>query len=126
MSKKKHKQPFDSKGGVVVVPRRMVESNCYTTLAPQSKVLMILMQLHWRAYDYIDYGIREAMEKIPCSDKSATKAFNQLMERGFISCMEQSFFSSRTQSKTRSWRLEWMPFNDKPPRNTWENWADEN
>ena len=124
--KKRHSLPFDSRGGVLVMPLRLIKSLAYQGLTSQAKVLMMQMQVHWRNDKLVDYGIREAMKKVPCSDKTASKAFDQLQERGFITCMEESFFSSRTQSKARAWRLEWMPFNDNPPINTWEDWADEN
>jgi len=124
--KRKHSLPFDTRGGVLVTPLRLIKSPIYQNLIPQAKVLMTEMQVHWRNDRLVDYGIREAAEKIPCSEKTASKAFNQLQERGFITCMEQSFFSSRTQSKSRGWRIEWLPFNDRPPANTWENWTDEN
>ena len=124
--KKNHSLPFDKRGGVIVIPLRLIKSLIYQNLMPQAKVLMTQMQIHWRNDKLVDYGIREAAKKIPCSEKTASKAFNQLQERGFITCMEQSFFSSRTQSKSRGWRIEWLPFNDRPPANTWENWTDEN
>jgi len=124
--KKKHSLPFDNKGGVIVMPLRLVKSPIYQTLTPQAKVLMTLLQVHWRNDKLVDYGVREAAENIPCDRRTVSKAFNQLQERGFITCMELAFFSSRTQSKSRTWRLEWLPFNDRPPTNIWENWTDEN
>lgn len=123
--KKKHTLPFDSRGGVIIFPLRMIKSSTYQNLTPQAKVLMTLLHIHWRNDKLVDYGIREAVDKIPCSDKTASKAFKQLQVRGFITCIEESFFSSRTQSKARGWRLEWLPFNDRPPANTWEILANE-
>lgn len=120
-SRKKFKQPFDSRGGALVMGRHLLKSEQYLSLMPQAKVLMMLMQLHWTRDKPVDYGVREAMEKIPCSKRTAMKAFNQLEECGFIYCVEYAWFSSRTESRSRSWRLEWMPFNDQKPRNTWEN-----
>lgn len=118
--KNKHTLPFDKKGGVVAIQRRLLESDNYLSLRPQAKVLMTLLQIHWRNDKAVDYGLREAAQKIPCDRKTAIKAFSQLQEKGFLTCFEQSMFSSRTQSKSRSWRLEWLPFNDQPPKNKWE------
>ena len=123
--KKKYSLPFDTRGGVLVMPLRMITSPTYQTLTPQAKHLMVLLQVHWRNDKLVDYGIREAMDKIPCSDKTASKSFKLLQERCFITCVSESFFSSRTQSKARGWRLEWLPFNNKPPTNTWELLANE-
>jgi len=124
--KKKHTLPFDNRGGVLILSMRMIKSSTYQSLTPHAKVLLTLMQIHWRNDKLVDYGVREAAKKIPCDPKTVTKAFNQLQERCFITCMELSFFSSRTQSKSRIWRLEWLPYNNNPPVNTWENWTNEN
>ena len=124
--RKKHAIPFDKSGGVIVLSLRMMKSSTYLGLMPQAKVLMLLLQEHWRNDKHVDYGIREAAEKIPCDRRTVSKAFNQLQERGFIVCKEPAFFSSRTEAKSRRWQLEWLPFNDKPPTNTWDNWIDGN
>jgi hypothetical protein len=112
--------PYDTRGGVIVVYRRMMESKAYKQLKPQEKVLMLLLQLHWRLDKPVDYGVREAAQKIPCDRKTAMKAFQHLADSGFISCVEESMFSSRTESKSRGWRLEWLPFGKDKPTNYWE------
>lgn len=118
--RKRFKLPLDKRGGVLVTSKFLLKSEQYLSLMPQAKVLMMLLQMHWRSDKFVDYGIREAAKKIPCDPKTATKAFNQLQSYGFITCIEQSIFSSRTFSKSRTWRLEWMPFNDQKPQNKWE------
>jgi hypothetical protein len=125
MTRKRDKLPFDKRGGALVMSLKMLTSSTYAALTPQAKHLMLLLQIHWHNDKPVDYGIREAMEKIPCSDKTASKSFKLLQKRGFITCVNESFFSSRTQSKSRGWRLEWMPFDSKPPTNTWEKLANE-
>lgn len=119
----KGKQPFDTRGGVVVTSMWMLKHENYLSLPVYAKVLMNLLQQLWRSDKYVDYGVNEAAKKIPCSKKTAIKAFKILQERGFITCMEEYWFSSRTESRTRSWRLEWMPFNFNKPRNTWESYT---
>ena len=123
--RKRFQQPFDKRGRVLVISTYMINTTPYLSLMPQAKQLMTLLHEHWMPDKTVDYGIREAAQKIPCDRRTAMKAFDQLQSRGFITCMELAFFSSRTQSKSRSWRLEWLPFNDRPPANTWEKWADD-
>lgn len=123
--KKRFKIPFDSCGGVVVMSRFMLNHENYLTLPPQAKILMQLMQEQWRDEKEVDYGIREASEKIPCSRKTAMKAFDILRDRGFITLVDESLFSSRTNSKSRTWRLTWMPWMSRTPTHKWENWGDE-
>ncbi|HHF0608846.1 TPA: hypothetical protein ACPH4Z_002204 [Pseudomonas aeruginosa] len=49
------------------------------------------------------------------------RAFSELNEAGFIVMIDESLFCSRTQSKTRTWRLTWLPcWNHRPPTNDWE------
>ena len=126
MNKKTHKLPFDSRGGVVVMSRFMLNHKNYQTLSSQAKVLMQLMHEHWRDDKEVDYGIREALEKIPCSRDTARKTFNMLRERGFIVLVDESMFSSRTYSKSRTWRLTWTPWLSRPPTHKWEKWKNEN
>lgn len=106
--------------------RRMLTHKAYLTLSPHAKVLMQLMQQHWSDEKEVDYGIREASEKIPCSRGTAIRTFKQLEERNFIHNTSPAMFSSRTQSKARSWRLEWMPFIGRKPTHNWEKQDNEN
>jgi hypothetical protein len=122
MAGKKQSLPFDKRGGTIVLRRQLIESENYQTLSTYARALMTLLQVQWRPDKPVDYGIREAGKRLVCNRKTAMKAFNQLTERGFLVCVEQSKFSSRTQSKTRSWRLTWLPFDFEPPSNNWEKW----
>ena len=119
-NKLKVKLPFDKRLGVVVTSRYFLESDGYLSLSAQAKALISLMHVHWRNDKSVDYGIREAQQKIPCCNKTAIKTFNELEAKGFIRCVEQSMFSSRTQSKSRSWQLLWLPYKSNPPENDWD------
>ena len=121
MSKKKKSLPFDVRGGRQTIQGVLLDSICYLSLSAQSKVLMTLLQRHWNNFKPVDYGVREAGKKIPCSPNTASKSFNQLQEKGFIVMIDHSIFSSRTDSKSRTWRLTWMPYQNKKATNEWEN-----
>jgi DNA-binding MarR family transcriptional regulator len=82
--RKRFKQPFDKRGGVLITSTYLMKHKAYLSLMPQAKVLMLLLHEHWRSDKLLDYGIREASEKIPCDSRTVTKAFNQLQDRGFI------------------------------------------
>ncbi len=125
MAKKKPKLGYDQRGGVLVVSRAMRESNTYASMPPTAKVLMDLLQLQWRNDKPVAYGVREAANKIGCTLNTASKAFKILQERCFIQCINESFFSSKTGSKSREWRLTWMPFDYKNPTHDWEKWQPE-
>jgi hypothetical protein len=118
--KKNHSLPFDSRGGVTRIQRVLLNSKAFLELSAQAKVLLFLMQEHWRNDKPVDFGVREAQEKIPCAKGTAASAFRQLAEAGFIVLVDESLFSSRTQSKARTWRLNWLPWQGKYPTNEWE------
>ena len=117
---KKGTLPFDRRGGLVAIQKRLLRSEAYLGLSAQAKVLLLLMQSHWRPDVPVGYGVREAQAKIPCSRKIAMRAFNELIEAGFIKLVDESLFCSRVNSKTRTWRLTWLPWAYREPSNEWE------
>jgi DNA-binding transcriptional regulator YhcF (GntR family) len=123
MAKKKNKLGYDKRGGVMAVSRGMRESMTYQKMPPAAKVLMDLLHMQWRPDKPVSYGVREAAKKIGCTTNTAGKSFKILIERGFIVCFEQSMFNSKTGSRTRDWRLTWMPFDGKNPTHDWEKWV---
>jgi hypothetical protein len=121
MARNRPKLPFDSKGGTVVIQRRLLASGTYLQLTPYAKALVHLLQRHWTPGGPIGFGIRQAEREIPCSNKIAMRAFKELENAGFIVRVDESLFCSRTGSKTRTWRLTWMPcWRNMPPTNDWE------
>jgi len=125
--KKKHSLPFDTRGGRIVSQGILVDSPQFLALSPQAKTLMTpLMHRRWRPDEPVAFGCREAEEKIPCSRKLAMRAFRELQDAGFIVMVDESFFDSRTNSKSRTWRLTWLPFRGRKPTNDWEKIASEN
>lgn len=121
MAKNKLKLPFDSKGGTVVIQRRLLASPAYLKLTPYAKALLHLLQRHWTPAGPVGFGIRQAEREIPCSNKIAMRTFKELQDAGFIVKEDESIFCSRAESKTRTWRLTWMPcWRNRPPTNDWE------
>lgn len=118
---------FDKRGDqAITINKRMMRSRNYLTLSPSARSLMIMMQMHWQPNKYTDYGIREAAENLGSSERTAMRVFDELQARGFIVCMIQSSFSSRTNSKTRSWNLTWLPYIKGDPSHEWEGWVEVN
>ena len=121
MKSTKKRLPFDKRGGVVASRRDIYISPAWLALSPPATKLMSLLQIHWRNNKAVDYGVREAMTKIGCAKGTARRAFEELQKTGFIEMVDESLFSSRTQSKARTWRLTWLPFDGQLPTNDWEN-----
>jgi len=40
--------------------------------------------MHWNYENSVDYGVREAQDKIPCAKNTASKAFKPLQKAVFI------------------------------------------
>lgn len=113
--------PFDKVGGVVAIQRRLLTSKRFLGLSCQAKALLMLMHRHWTPNGPIGFGVRQAESEIPCARATAMKAFRELENAGFIVMVEPSVFCSRTESKTRTWRLTWMPcWRNRAPTNDWE------
>jgi len=120
MARKSTRIPFDKRGGTIVSRRAMYDSPAWLALTPAATKLMALLHIHWRLEKPVDYGVREAMEKIGCAKGTACRAFEELQEAGFIVMVDESLFNSRTKSKSRTWRLTWMPYQGRTPTNDWE------
>ena len=119
-TKKARRLPFDKRGGIIVCRRDIYASPAWLGLSPAAVKLMVLLHTHWRNDKAVDYGVREAMDKIGCAKGTARRAFEELQRAGFIEMVDESMFSSRTQSKARTWRLTWLPFKNQLPTNDWE------
>lgn len=120
MASKKRRLPFDQRGGVVVCRRDIYTSHAWLALSPAATKLMCLLQIHWKNDKPVDYGVREAMAKIGCAKGTARRAFEELQKSGFIEMVDESMFSSRAHSRTRTWRLTWLPYKGRVPTNEWE------
>jgi len=121
MANRKNILPFDKTGGTVVIQRRLVKSDAYLGLSAQAKALLHLMHVYWTPNGPVGFGVREAEQSIPCSRKVARRAFHELQDAGFIVMVAESLFCSRTESKTRTWRLTWLPcWRNRAPTNDWE------
>lgn len=119
---KKRGLPFDrAGGGVVAIQRRLLASQAYEDLGSHGQALVMFLHLHWSPNGPVGFGVREAQRKLGCSRKVAMRTFRELQEAGFIVLVDESRFCSRTQSKTRTWRLTWMPdWRNQKPTNNWE------
>lgn len=124
MAKKRH--PFRKKGGVLVIPIDLILSENYRTLYRYSQQLLLLLQVHWREDRPVAFGVREVERLLNCDRRTAMKAFDELQKRGFIVKIDESLFNSRTESRSRTWRLTWLPYDWKSPTEEWEKWTNEN
>jgi hypothetical protein len=102
----------------------MMDSEAYSTLPANAKILMQLMQCHWSPdKNDVGFGIQQAMDGIGCSKRPVQKTFKILQERGFIVCLKEHVWVSYSGgSKVRLWRLTWLRYQDENPTNEWLKW----
>lgn len=125
MTKRKKGLPFDKEGGAVTIQRRLLDSPQYLALTPYAKALIHLVQRFWRPNKPVGFGVEQAAKEIPCSKKIAMRTLKELEQAGFIVMVEASRFNSRVNSKTKTWRLTWLPETfvmgyERKPTNDWE------
>ncbi len=63
MAKNRTKLPFDTRGGVLAINRRMLNSAAYESLHAYQKVLILLLHEQWRNDRPVGYSVREAAQK---------------------------------------------------------------
>jgi len=112
----KYKHP----GGVLGVPREVVRSRVYLDMSSNAQVLMIHLQDVWKDYEpVIHYSTRRVINILGVSAGTASKAFKELEEHGFIQMAEEGDWLN---GKAREWRLTWLTANGREPTNDWKDW----
>ena len=100
----------------IVVPFIVLQCQAYRSLSPKARALMTLLQMYWFNNKPTDMGVRQAAEYLNISIGTAGKAFAELEHAKFITV---DSFSYRNISKginlTKSYILNWMPYEYKPP-----------
>ena len=73
-------------------------------------------------------SVTDATDLLGLADcKAVTRAFNDLIEAGFIRKTKDAHFSVKASetSRARCWRLTFLPVpsRSRPPTNEWKNWS---
>jgi len=112
----KYKHP----GGVLGVPREVIRSKAYLDMSSNAQVLIIHLQDVWKDYEpVIHYSNRRVVDILGVSAGTASKAFKELEEHGFIQMAEECDWLN---GKAREWRLTWLTANGREPTNEWKAW----
>jgi len=85
-----------------------------------------------RAYDgrnngRIGLSVRQAAERCNIAKDTASRAFKDLEERGFVDCVTRGAFSRKSMHATE-WRLTWWPCDvaGELPSKRFLNWGKQN
>ena len=119
-STRKKRVTFKRKEGVVGIPRIMIRSKAYKCLSGKSAKLITVLQDVYNPNEYVvHYSTKRAEEAMQMSHPTVCKAFQELMDKGFI---ELIGLHDWMNGKAREWRLTWLPFNGREPTDEWQFW----
>lgn len=102
----------------VRLDHKLLNSNAYRALSPQARSLLIelCMLYNGRNNGSLYLSVRDAADRMGVADLcAASKAFDQLIELGFIEMTKEAHFAVKTShvSRARCWRLCWESGPDK-------------
>lgn len=107
------------KGGAFPIYKQLFESPAFRSLDPPARALLLEFRArYWQGNrETINISVREAVKLINCGDKTVTKAFKQLEEKGFIELLEPHIYS---QGKARVYRLTFEKYNNRSATDEWK------
>ena len=114
---RKYKRP----GGYIQIWAEWFNSPAYRSLKPPARCLLAEFLLINRPSrnGQLSIGTRRAAELVNVSENTATKAFHELAEHGFIALAKGHMWMER---RTREWRLTIMECNEREPTDDWRKW----
>jgi len=108
------------KNGVLAIPRDVIRSEAYLDMCLPARQLMLHLQDVWKPHEpVIHYSVARAAKILGVSTGTACKAFNELIEHGFIQVDE---YSDWANGKAREWRLTWLTSSRREPTNEWRRY----
>ncbi len=104
--------------------KEMMQSPAYRNLKPIARALMDELLLIYQGSNngQIFLEVREAARRINCHKDSASRAFHELAEHGFIKLTRGDMWQSR---KSREWRITFVYHQGREPTNDWMRWEPE-
>lgn len=93
---------------------RLLTSNAYRSLSPNARSLLVELTMLYNGDNNgsLYLGVRDAAHRLGLSDlTAASRAFDDLMELGFLQMTQDAHFSIKAgeTSRARCWRLTWLP-----------------
>ena len=124
MGKTSKEYDLDNRGGAIVLPKRMIDSNQFKALSANAQIIAVHLHSHWSFWKPIDFGCREGADILHASKTTASRALKELADHNFIIQEDESVFLnvSSTGNQPRKWSLTWLPFQTygKAPSKKWE------
>jgi hypothetical protein len=116
-----------SKGQFIMLRHDIIKSPAWRSLSTDARCVWTEIGLRFNGENNgeIPLSCREAAEFCNISKGTAKRAFDELLDRGFI---KVGWFSSFTYKfkKSRRWILTHEKNDGKPPTNEWRTWKPKN
>ena len=123
MAKKKNlHRRYKHEGGFIGLPTRVFDSPAYRDLSLKSRCLLDELQKVHRAglNGRIVFSIDMAAQRLSVTPKTASNAFQELVDHGFI---ERMLDGNWLNGQAREWRLTYEIYNGREPTDEWKGWG---
>ncbi|MCZ6859085.1 MAG: hypothetical protein O7I42_02180 [Alphaproteobacteria bacterium] len=128
MKRPAHKKKLNGFGcrkpeGFIKLDHGLLGTEAWRHLSPRACKLYIAARARFNGMNnsYISYSTREARELLNCNPNSASAAFNELMDKGFLKCARDSTFTLKTK-EAGLWTITAEKIGDNPPTRDFKKW----
>jgi len=107
-----------------MLPFSMVDSIAFKTLSPKAVALYVYIARRYNSFNNgnISFSIREAENYLRIGKDTASRLFNDLIERGFIKVAVDSSFSYKQKQARKFEITQWPLMKGLAPSNDWMYW----
>lgn len=116
-----------NKGKFVMLRHDIMESTAYRALSTEARCVYHEVKYRFNGHNNGDIPLscREAGELCGFSKSTASDAFNELLQKGFVRVAEQAGFNQKGGRRSRRWSLTEERNKGQPPTADWRKWQPE-
>lgn len=108
-------------GPFVMVREDMQASRAWRWLMPPARCLWIELERRRKGREEsVALSVREAAQLLNVGTGTASRAFQQLIEAGFLRVTENAGFNMKSGRRARRFRLTHAKYRGQPPKNEWK------
>ncbi len=121
MGSNKNIEHYYKRGKSVPAYHDIMDSEAYRSLSAKSRCLLLeLQRIEFpNRNGRIGLTVQKAASLLRVVEDTASAAFNELIDRGFI---ERSLDANYLRGISREWRVTFLPCNGRPPTNEWKSY----
>lgn len=108
----------------VMLTHHMMDSPAWKSLSANAQALWVHIRRRYNGSNNGDIPLscREAGDFLNISKNTASKAFDELLDRGFLKVGMYSSFTCKIK-KSRRWIMTHEVLDGNPPTNEWRDWG---